>query len=349
MSKTNAAAVKNAKKHKKIYLYPNAEDSQAAFYIIQELQNQNKISKQEIVFVDDKELQSSLEFLKQEIARSGELWIFHQEQKIYHKLCKNAACLPIISGIERLQKILCVTIEQIDQKEIEKNSMNDTFRLLNYASYFLLHFWISLDEQSAFVQTMKQLSQKINTYFVAHFNIEPHTIGIAYSHFSNGKHLGEIGEILKSMGQKINYVVNDKETLQNLPLHKQKDAICFPLQNSYMGVFFNLFRFYVTCQMPLTTPNWGQKLIYVSHAYIDPIAALIQRNRPLDDFWFSKKIGINGYRMLSSLSNYSIFKDKFEDLGYQDELVCAGYPSLDNYIAEYQPFLATASVGGGAY
>ncbi len=327
--------------HQTLYLYPHGEDTQAAWFIIKELQRQNLFPICEIVFVDDKNPQTSLENLRSTIIANGVLWILHQDREMFRKLCANAADIPFIEGIENLKGVLHRAIEKLDKNEILQNHHNDATMLLNYASYFMLHFWISLNEDSLFVQIMKRLSEDISAYFAAQFCITNNTIAIASTHFSSGKHLGEIGKKLESMGQKVVYVVNDEQSLQKLP----ENAICCPLQLGYMGILLRVFRLYVTCQMPLTAPNWGQKVIYVSHAYIDPIAALAQRNRPLDDFWFSKKMGINGYRMVPSMSNYLIFKDKFAEHGYQNELVCAGYPSLDSYIAAYHH---TANIGEGA-
>ncbi|MDE5591577.1 MAG: CDP-glycerol glycerophosphotransferase family protein [Helicobacter sp.] len=237
--------------------------------------------------------------------------------------------------MESLEEIFRTAIEGFDFEWVKENVINEHFLFLNYASYFCLHFWSSLGEESAFVKALKQLSFRVNDYFSKYFNLQPHTVGIQVTTFSAGKHLGEIGEFLERKNLKVVYVYYDEESYESLPPSKKSQSICFPLQSSYMGIFFNIFKFYVTCRMPLTSPSWGQKFIYVSHAYIDPIAALYQRSRPLDDSWFKKKMGINGFRMMTSVSNYKILEEKFLESGYEEELVCAGYPSLDDYILEY--------------
>lgn len=329
-----------------LYLYPNGEDTQSVYIIIKELNKQGYFSFDNIILVDDREIKTSLAYLQEEIKHNGELWIFHQDTKLFDRLCQNAAHIPYRNGIQYLQKILYKIILKINLIEIEKNERNNTFVLLNYSCYFLLCFWSALDKNSAFVQLLKQLSRQIGIFFSVYFNIECNTIGIAYSGFSSGKHLGEIGKILKERGYKVVYVVDNKN-LDNLPANIRQNAIYCPAQGSYIGMLLNIFQLYITHLEPHTTPNWGSKVVYVPHAYIDPIAALIQRRRPLDDFWFSKKMGINGYRVVSSLSNYKIFKDKFEECGYQDELVCGGYPSLDNYIVGYERTSREVECGGG--
>ncbi|WP_300760745.1 CDP-glycerol glycerophosphotransferase family protein [Helicobacter sp. UBA3407] len=329
-----------------LYLYPNGEDTHSAYIVIKELNKQGYLTFDDIMLVDDKEIKTSLAYLQEEIKHNGELWIFHQDTKLFHRLCQNAKHIPYCNGIQYLQKFLYEIICKMSLNEIEKNQRNDTFMLLNNSYYFLLHFWLTLDKNCAFVELLRQISKQISAFFLAYFNIKCNTIGITYSRFSSGKHLGKIGKILQERGYVVTYVVDDKN-LDNLPAHIQQNAIYCPVQGSYIGVFLNMFQLYITHLEPHTTPNWGNKVIYVSHAYIDPIASLIQRRRPLDNFWFSKKMGINGYRIVTSLSNYKILKDKFDEFGYQDELVCGGYPSLDSYIAEYEEISKEVECGGG--
>ncbi|WP_300955893.1 CDP-glycerol glycerophosphotransferase family protein [Helicobacter rodentium] len=331
---------------KYLYLYPNGEDTHSAYVVIKELNKQGYLAFDDIMLVDDKDTKTSLVYLQEEIKYNGELWIFHQDIKLFHRLCQNAKHIPYYNGIQYLQKILYEIICKMSLIEIEKNERNNTFVLLNYSCYFLLHFWLTLDKNCAFVQSLKQMSRQISAFFLAHFNIKYNVIGITYSRFSSGKHLGKIGKILQERGYAVIYVVDDKN-LDNLPTHIQHNAIYCPVQGSYIGVLLNMFQLYITHLEPHTTPNWGNKVVYVSHAYIDPIASLIQRRRPLDDFWFSKKMGINGYRIVTSLSNYKIFKDKFDEFGYQDELGCGGYPSLDSYIAEYEEISKEVECWGG--
>ncbi|WP_104722791.1 CDP-glycerol glycerophosphotransferase family protein [Helicobacter mesocricetorum] len=332
------------KKSKNLYLYPNGEDTQAAFLMIKELQKQNYMEQREIFVVDDSLEATSIASLENDIKR-GELWIIHQDKDFYHRLLENAKDFLPKNGIEALEQIFLKAIENFDFEWVKENVVNEHFLFLSYASYFCLHFWISLGEESAFVKAFKQLTFRANDYFLEYFNLQTPIIGIQVTPFSAGKHLGEIGEFLEKRNLRVCYVYYDEESYESLPLSKRPHSICFPLQSSYMGIFFNIFQLYVTCRMPLTSPNWGQKYIYVSHAYIDPIAALYQRNRPLDDFWFKKKMGINGFRMVTSASNYKIFEEKFLEYGYKEELVCAGYPSLDSYILEYSkvPLIANAN------
>lgn len=332
---------------KTLYLYPNGEDSQVIYVVLQELQKRGYINYDEILFVDDNQEGAQINHLRQEIQQNGELWIVHQDKSIYDKLCQNADGIPFVDGMEALEEILCNAINEIKDREIKQNIANNAFCLLNVASYFLLHFYISLNKQSAFVQTMQQIAKHIQILLQSYFKINVNAIGIPITNFSGGKHLGKIGDILEKRGIAVKYIANDLQILHSLLPDKKKNAIICPWQNGFIGILVNPFKLQVTCLMPHTAPNWGNKTIYVSHAYIDPIASLIQRRRPLDDFWFSKKMGINGYRIVTSLSNYKIFKDKFDEFGYQDELVCGGYPSLDSYIAEYEEISKEVECGGG--
>lgn len=323
------------KKSKNLYLYPNGEDTQAAHLMIKELQKQHYMEQRQIFIVDDSLESTSLSFLKNSI-QEGELWIIHQDKDFYKKLFENAKSLPLVkNGIESLEKVFKEALENFNFEWVKENVINDHFLFLSYTGYFCLHFWISLDEKNAFVVAFKELCFRANDYFTSYFNLQSPVVGIQVTTFSGGKHLGEIGDFLQRQNLRVIYVYYDEESYVCLPPSKRSQSICFPLQSSYMGIFLNIFQFYVTCLMPLTAPSWGGKYVYVSHAYIDPIAALYQRNRPLDDFWFKRKMGINGFRMITSVSNYKILEEKFLECGYEEELVCAGYPSLDSYILEY--------------
>ena len=72
---------------KTLYLYPNSEDTQAVYVILQELQKQCYTKFDEILFVDDNQEGAQLNYLRQEIQQNGELWIVHQDKNIYNKLC----------------------------------------------------------------------------------------------------------------------------------------------------------------------------------------------------------------------------------------------------------------------
>lgn len=115
---------------------------------------------------------------------------------------------------------------------------------------------------------------------------------------------------------------------------------------SFFCNFLEVFDCFVTILMPLSNP-YGTKtqIFFVLHAYIDPIASLVQRNGPLDDFWFLRRSHIDGYRIVSSLSNFKIYQKKFRELGCEQELVCGGCPGLDKSIGEYEKAVA---YGGGA-
>ena len=325
------------RKFKNIYFYPNGEDTQAALVILKNLQKKLGL-EQNFLILDDAKVESSLVENKEKILQNGVLWIIHQDKNIYEILEKKAKILPrefVFNGIEEIDRILLECLKKVEFSEIKKNIKNETFLFLNLTSYFVLQFYLTLKEKSLLLQELEDLSKKISAYFRDLFKIPPKCIGVAVTTFANNKHLGNIAKKLEEKGAKVIYVYGSQESYEKIPQAQKHKCILLPLQMSYMGNFFTIFEVFITCLMPLTSPSWGNRIIYVPHAFIDPIAALIQRKRPLDDFWFQRKMGINGYRIISSLSNYRIYQDKFKEYGFEEELVCGGYPSLDANIFEY--------------
>ncbi len=326
------------KKFEKIYLYPNGEDTQAALVILENLQKILGI-QQDFLILDDFKLESSLVKNQEKILQNGALWIIHQDKNLYEILEKNAKILPdeiVFNGIVEVEAILLEHLKKVEFSAIKENKANDTFLFLSLVSYFVLQFYLSLKENSSLLQDLREMSEKISVYFRDFFKIPPKCIGVAVTTFADNKHLGDIAKNLEAKGAKVMYVYYNEESFEKIPQSQKHKSILLPLQMSYMGNFFSIFEMFITCLMPLTSPNWGSKIVYIPHAFIDPIAALVQRKRPLDDFWFKKKMGINGYRIISSLSNYKIYKDKFKECGFEEELVCGGYPSLDKNILEYE-------------
>ena len=331
------------KEYKNIYLYPNGEDAQAIYVILKNFKT--LLSVGEINILDDAREETSLAHNHQRVKENGILWIVHQDRKMYNILFQNAKNLPqeiVCNGIIELEEKLLVYLEKVEFAEIQKNSPNETLSFLNFASYFAMQFYLTLKEEGAFLSILKDLSKQTDLYFKGYFELLPKSVGIAVTTFGGNKHLGDIGDILEQKRVNVVYVYYDEKEFIKAQKQTGKNSIFCPIQLSYMGSFLNLFDLFVTCRMPLTSPSWGSPTIYVSHAFIDPVAALMQRKRTLDDFWFKKKMGINGYRIVPSLSNYQIYKDKFSECGYEKELVCGGYPSLDKNILEYEQM-----VGGG--
>lgn len=334
------------RKSKTIYLYPSGEDSQAAFIILEQIKKFFAIKA--IEFIDDGSHLTSLENCQNPIKKNGELWIIHQDKSVYDKLVLNAKNLDIefFNGIQKCEELLFACFGKINKEESYKEK-GESFYLLNYMAYFILHFFISLRQDGVFLQEFFALVRKKEKSFKKQLKIKQDTIGIQRTSFGSNKHLGEIANKLEEKNIKIAYIYGEEDLyLKEREFYKDK-CIFFPLQSSYFGCFLNLFKFYVTCLMPHTTPEGGTKYIYVPHAFIDPIATLAQRKRPLDAFYFKRKMGINGYRIISSLSNFKIYKEGFKGSGYEEELVCGGYPSLDLNIKEYQDYGVNSSGGGG--
>ncbi|MCI5967958.1 CDP-glycerol glycerophosphotransferase family protein [Helicobacter sp.] len=328
-----------------IYLYPNGEDTQAIKVILENLKD--FFSYENLFILDDAKEESSLFAYKDEIAKNGELWIAHQDKKIYCTLMQKARILSkdlVCNGIEKMQLLLHKHLKEMRFEAIIASQKNIMF--LNLTSYFVSQFFITLTKDNDLIKILKILSQEISIYFKNLLNIPENSIGIAVTTFSSNRHLGNIGQLLEDMGVYVVYVYYNTESFNEIPPSKGSKAVIIPLQMSYMGKFLNIFKMFITCLMPLAAPNLGCKMVYVSHAYIDPIAALVQRKRPLDNFWFQRKVGIGGYRIIPSLSNYKIYEDAVKALGYEDELVCGGYPSLDFAIKEYEE-LPLNSGGGG--
>ncbi|CAM2801366.1 hypothetical protein [Helicobacter burdigaliensis] len=336
------------KKSKTIYLYPSGEDSQAIFVILSELKKY-KIFEINLEFIDDALKETSLINTQDKIKENGELWIIHQDKSIYDKLCLNAKKLNInfFNGIQKCENLMQECFRGLKREEIYSNKQNESFYILSYVAYFVLHFFISLDKGSVFLKEFLEFAKNISDFFKNSLKIPQNAIGIQRTSFGANKHLGDIGENLEKMGAKVVYVYGEEALyLKEREIYKVR-CVFFPIQSSYFGCFLNIFKFYVTCFMPHTTPNSETKYIYVPHAFIDPIASLAQRSRPLDSFYFKRKMGINGYRIISSLSNYKIYKEGFKGSGYEEELVCGGYPSLELSIKEYQNYLISQKVSGG--
>ncbi|MDA3967592.1 hypothetical protein [Helicobacter sp. WB40] len=336
------------KKCETIYLYPKGEDTQSLFVIMQELQRQNIVSMN-IKFVDDSFCETSLQSLKEEILKNGKLWIVHQDSKLYERLSNNADILniPYHNGIEELESLMLILLNNIEINKIYENKRDDEFLALTYLAYFVLHFFISLKKDSVFYCSFLNIVEKINNHYAKKFPHFKNSIGITRTTFGNNKHLGNIAEILESKGVDTIYIYGEEEFyLKEKELFGDK-CIFIPIFNSYFGCFLSVFRFVVTCLMPHNTPNIGSKYIYVPHAIIDPIASLFQRNRPLDAFFFKRRVGINGYRIISTKSNYKIFEKEVRNLGYEHELICGGYPSLDINLKEYKNYLSTHNLCGG--
>lgn len=329
-----------------IYLYPNGEDSQIVKVILENLRD--FFSYETLVMLDDANPKYSLMAHKNAILEKGKLWIVHQDKNLYNILVQNAQILPqdlVCNGIVAMQDWLVESLKTITFDTIRGDVRKTLF--LNLASLFSSQF-LQTSKANILVEMLKGLGRKISVDSKKHFKIPEYCVGVVVTSFAFNKHLGNIGVLLEKMGVCVVYVYNNEETLKEIPPHKDAQVIVCPLSTSYMGRFLNLFKAFVTCLMPLPALDGDCKMIYVSHAFIDPIAALVQRRRPLDDFWFEKKVGICGFRMLPSLSSYKIYKDKFKELGFEEELVCAGYPSLDSTIKEYEE-LPSNSGGGGQY
>lgn len=336
------------KKYETIYLYPKGEDSQSLFVIMQELQRQD-IVLLDIKFIDDSSCETSLQSLKEEVLKNGKLWIVHQDSKLYEKLSNNADILniPYHNGIEELESLMLILLNNIEVNKIYENKRDNGFLTLTYLAYFVLHFFISLQKDSKFYCEFLNIVEEINNHYTKQFPHFKNSIGITRSTFGDNKHLGNIAEILESKGVDTIYIYGEEEFyLKEKVLYGDK-CIFIPIFNSYFGCFLSVFRFVVTCLMPHNTPNIGSKYIYVPHAIIDPIASLFQRSRPLDTFFFKRRVGINGYRIISTKSNYKIFEEEVRNLGYEHELICGGYPSLDMNLKEYKNYLSTPTLCGG--
>lgn len=320
-------------KSKKIFLYPNGEDSQAAYYVIRELRGLTGFS--EILFIDDAVENLSLDEILPSLSSLDEIWIFHQDDVIFRNLIQKAnrvSICPVFNGISRLKEVVSHAIKGFSYKIINEKALE--LQCVNFCCYFFLHFYFSIKKDSKFIEDFRQEIENLNVYYRKKFKIQKNTVGVPVS---NNKHMGDIVSCLES-NREINvfYFCYSQEILDSLPQPLRDKTVVFREHCTYMGTLMHVFKYYMTTSIPMQSPNWSSKKIYVPHAYIDPIAALIQRKRPLDDFWFKRRVGINGYRVVSSQSNYKIYKDEFEKLGYEGELVCGGYPSLDVSIDKYK-------------
>ncbi len=337
-----------------IYLYPSGEDAQALCPILEEFRDFFPFGA--LRLLDDSTEESSLFYNKDRILENGELWIVHQDENLMRSLMKNAEVLPkghVYNGIAKVQEILFEFLKTLRASEILASyalNQERRFRKIDYLAYFVLQFWISLQEDSPFVETLKTFTQELSAGFREFFVLPKHCVGVVVSSFSANAHLGKIGILLEQRGVQVVYCYGQEKAFKEKPpqsFGSRAQAIFFPLHCSYLGTFLNVFEIFITTQMPLSAPQWGCKVVHIPHAYIDPIASLAQRKRPLDELWFRKKMGIGGFRVISSLSNYKIYEEQFSKHGFLNELVCGGYPSLDFGIAEYEK--CATSAGGGAF
>ncbi len=319
--------------NKTIYLYPKCEDSDLCASMLYALSNRMNMDI-EYIFVDDGISGSSLHELKDNIAC---LWIVHQDEKLREKLYENACkLLPldmIFDGIKECEKILLPIVSVITAEHIDALSDDDCYILgmaSLFVSTFIYHDWNS---NNALQQKILKYAQEVSIYYESKYQLKKDSqVGIMISDFTDNKHLCRVIEKLQEQNIDIVFICFHEKFMRN-------DALSILLPPlAYFLLFLDIFAFYVVLSFPIKTPPQSSKKVYVPHAYIEPIASLVMRKRPFDNLWFRKKIGIGGYRVITSYSNYKIFKDKFEELGASHELLCAGYPSLDFNIDEYESF-----------
>ena len=305
-------------KNKTIYLYPRCEDSSNLAVTLDFLKERGIVG--DYCYIDDARREESLVCNLNKIRANGELWIVHQDENIARILWDNARNSLneefIFDGIIKVENILVKYVKNLEC-DFEDVSYQ---QWLNHISRFVLSFGIFLQnhKSKSIVFILKEIGDKATHYFQKFYKIPKKSVGVYGSNYLNNKHYGDIIDILKKQGISV-YVFSEI---------------------GYLGYFINfldMFALSIRTLMPFANViKTKTQHIYIPHAYIDPIASLVQRNRPLDGFWFKKKFGINGYRIVPSHSNYLIYKDKAEELGYEDEIVCGGYPSLDVNIEEYE-------------
>lgn len=330
-------------KNKTIYLYPCGEDSAIFSHIISSFKKEGYCKG--YVYVDDQSPHTSLIALKDDIAKN-ELWIIHQDKALYEKLYQNAAAiLPkdvIHNGHHAFAQLVTPILQKMHDSKLYDIYACSPFELdiLNYTG-FVVGFFAHSHHQNMSTDNLCSvyfhLCQAMSDFIKIKWSIPENAIGVSHSALTWNKHLGDIVSLLHKAGLPIvslyaTHEYPNRDT-SNISIHLP----CL----GYFTLFFHCFAFYIDLHIPFATPSWSSTKIYVPHAYIDPIANLAMRKRPLDDSWFRKRIGLNGYRIVTSLSNFKILETKAKELGCEDELFCGGYPSLDKQIEHYESYSKT--------
>lgn len=295
-----------------IYFYPNNEEASYVRYIINEFIRLKILDANFVKILDDKLPEISINSVQKD--KNKLILIYHFDSSLYKKLYKNASGFKRDNFIKFASRVFNLNL---DFNELKRDNKFIKDELFNLALCFIGYFRSTHKSFLTLKHNLSNFMEVVNEFYK---NLIGENIDVIC--YANIKYTGNIAEICKQKNLKVTMFFENQNDIDKIYSSNNQN-----LHAPYWQIYHsNIAKFFITSHniaMPLKNSSYK---ILTPHAFIYPIASLVQRQNGLDELYFKKMSRYKNKNIVcaSSKSNYEIFKRAFGK-----NTLKAGYPSFD--------------------